>query len=126
MVAAGRIDNEVRLTYQHRLQRLFYAQGEDPTQLKTFEKAAEETELDPADFRRVFEDPETEAATRQGFVLSRQLGVHGYPTLVLRMQDGEDEKYVLLSRGYEKFENLRQRIELVLNNQVKLVPEGQS
>ncbi len=124
VVAAGRMSPARPLEFQSRLQRLFYAQAEDPTQPETFEKAAAAMDIDPAEFRAKYEDPETEDILRSNFNMSRSFGIGGFPTLVLReTEDGED-KYILICRGYMKFEDIRNRVEQILNKEVDLVPSG--
>lgn len=122
VVAAGRLSPARPLEFQSTLQRLFYAKSEDPTQPETFEKAASEMGIDPAELRAKYDDPETEEILRGNFNMSRAFGIAGFPTLVLREHEDGQDKYILLCRGYMKFEDIRQRVEQILNKQVELIP----
>lgn len=123
VVAAGRGTSPQAMAFQHALQKMFYGQGQDPTSVETFEDAAEVAGLDRAEFRRMFDDPETETITRQNFQLSRAFGINGYPTLVLRETEGDEEKHILVSRGFLPYAELKQRLEMILSREVELVPE---
>lgn len=123
VVAAGRGDAPRPMQFQHALQRRFYGKAEDPTSLDTFASVAEEIGQDPAHFRETYADPETESITRNNFAMARAFGINGYPTLVLHERDGEDEKHILVARGYMPFESMHERLELILKREVDLVAE---
>ncbi|MCR9143538.1 MAG: DsbA family protein [bacterium] len=123
VVAAGRGESPRPMQFQHELQRLFYGEGQDPTKVETFEAAAVAAGLDREEFRRLYDDPETETITRQNFELTRAFGINGYPTLVLREVEGEEEKHILVSRGFLPYVELKQRVQMILNREVELVPE---
>ncbi len=130
VVAAGRGDTPRPMQFQHQLQKMFYAQGQDPTRVEVFEAAAEAAGLDRAEFRRMYDDPETEAITRQNFELARAFGINGYPTVVLRESTSEgdeepEEKHILVSRGFLPLPELKDRLEKILNREVELVPESE-
>ncbi len=123
VVAAGRGDSPRPMQFQHALQSRFYAQGEDPTDVETFASVAEEVGLDPAQFREAYADDETESITRNNFAVARAFGINGYPTVVLHERDGENEKHILVSRGYMPYEDMHERIELILKREVDLIAE---
>ncbi|MEQ9362962.1 MAG: DsbA family protein [Leptospirales bacterium] len=123
VVAAGRGETPRPMQFQHALQNLFYGQGQDPTRIETFEAAAVAVGLDASEFRRLYDDPETEVITRQNFDLARAFGINGYPTVVLREFEGDQEKHILVSRGFLPFPDLKDRMRMILNREVELVPE---
>lgn len=106
VVAAGRIDRLNALRYQSALQHRFYAAGEDPTDHATFLAAAQDAGIAAETFALAYDDPATEQMTRELFDFSRRLGIHGYPTLVLRLQD----RLLAITRGYIPYDALRQRV----------------
>jgi len=110
VIAAGRADRAKTLEFQHELQKLFYAEGEDPTTLAVFRRAAEGVDIDPEEFAVLFEDPDTEQMLRQHFMTARAFGINAYPSLVLHVAD----KYMLLARGFAKVDDLQHRINQLL------------
>jgi putative protein-disulfide isomerase len=122
VIAAGRMDPPRSMEFQHALQELYYARGEDPTDPLVFERAAEIVGLDPARFREVFEAEETGEILQQNFALARAFGINGYPSVVLHEREADEEKFILVSRGYMPFADLARRLEMILNDEVKLVP----
>jgi hypothetical protein len=64
------------------------------------------TGIDPEQFEKSFASPEAVAATQREFRLARQLGVRGFPTVMLQTATGLHE----LSVGYAPFATLADRL----------------
>jgi len=84
VVAARRLAPDRVFEYNEALQDAFYHRSLDPTRLVTFLMIAREQGLQEDAFRTTFRAEEVERATRQDFDEARALGVHGFPTLLLR------------------------------------------
>ena len=110
VITAGKIDQGQILNYQNELQYQFYGQGQDPTKLETFSLVAEKIGLDKDTFETLYETPEMEEHLRQNFSISRQFGINAYPTLVIRV----DQKFGLISQGYMKLDELKARMDNVV------------
>ncbi len=69
------------------IQRKFFAESADPTEVSFYETISAEHGIDFATFRKRFESAEARAATAAEFALSRQLGVSAFPTVLLRRRE---------------------------------------
>lgn len=88
------------------VQRKFYVEGEDPKEPGFYTDICTATGLDPAKFEKSFSSPEAVAATQREFQLARQLGVRGFPTVMLQTTAGLHE----VSVGYASFATLSSRL----------------
>ncbi|TYB81173.1 protein-disulfide isomerase [Maritimibacter fusiformis] len=88
------------------VQRKIYVEGEDPKEPGFYRDICTATGLDPAEFEKSFSSPEAVAATQREFQLARQLGVRGFPTVMLQTTAGLHE----ISVGYASFATLSNRI----------------
>jgi putative protein-disulfide isomerase len=71
--------------------------------------------VNAAEFRRVFEQPETATAVQQEFAAVNRIGVQGFPTVLLRVGS---QGYVL-SRGYQPYEVFVQGLEQALQQAIE-------
>lgn len=94
------------LTFFAGVQRKFYVEGEDPKQAAFYRDICIDTGIDPAEFEASFASPEAVAATQREFRLARQLGVRGFPSVMLQTATGLHE----LSVGYAPFATLTERL----------------
>lgn len=97
------------------IQRAFYAEGEDITRAEALASHTEAFGVTRAAFLEAFESEAMKQATLGDFQVAKQLGVDGFPTLVLHRKNasGEDE-LLLLSKGYSKAEDVMQRLETAM------------
>ena len=109
VVVAGMLNPAAALAFQSNLQKLFYAEGQDPRDVETCVRAAENAGLDSEAFRTMFTLPEAEERTRAHFTFSRELGVASFPTLALRL----GERHYLVARGYAPHAELEKRLQAV-------------
>lgn len=85
-----------------RLQRAFYAEGVDVTDLAAIPPLLDGFDVDADAFTRLLHAEETLERTREDFAESRSYGVTGFPTLLFR--DGDE--LFLATTGYLPWEQL--------------------
>ena len=90
------------LDYFDAVHEAFYAKNQDVTDGDVLGKLAEPFGFMAAEFKAAWETPEIGNQTKVDFQVSQQLGVQGFPTLVLR--DGEILRG--LTQGYRPFDHL--------------------
>ena len=95
------IDNE--LSFFHEVQKAFYVENKSMTATETFAELAEKAGLDRAEFIEKFESEDMKYATRSDFQLSSEMGVQGFPSVVIR-HNGE---LFLAANGYRTPEDLK-------------------
>jgi putative protein-disulfide isomerase len=110
LVTVGELKPEVALDFFKTLQSAFYAEQKDVTQKGTLSDIASQYDVRQSEFIKRFESDEMKEKTRAHFYKARQLGVRGFPTLVL--QTGSD--YQLITRGYQSFEEISSGIDFCL------------
>ncbi len=95
------------LAYHDAVQKAFYADGRDVTRTEELACLAEPFGLDEEAFTDAFDKPEMREQTWVDFALARQLGVSGFPTLLVR----EGKRAALLAAGYRQLDSLTGPIE---------------
>ena len=98
------------VAFAHAVQLALFRDGHDLNDPATYDPLAAAFGLEAAAFRRRFTAPETATAAQQEFAAVARIGVHGLPTLVLRL----GEQGYVLARGYQPYEQLRQGLEQLL------------
>ncbi|UYZ59135.1 DsbA family protein [Hymenobacter latericus] len=98
------------VAFAHDIQHAHFAEGRDLNAPETYEQLARAYSLDAAEFRRWWESDATREATRHEFDMVRQLGVQGFPTLVLV----HGHQGYVLTRGYQPYEDLKAGLEQLL------------
>ena len=107
--------------YLERVQRAFYAEGADVTDADILAALAFDIAgIDPDDFRAAFHDVGIVYETAGDFHAARQLGVSGYPTVIL--QTGND--LVLLTQGYQPFDALETAVDQWLSGTLQTQKAG--
>ena len=102
-----RFETQKTFDYFERVQRAFYAENAvvtDPDILAAL--AHEVAGIDAAGFRSAFFDISSAYETAGDFHAARQLGVSGYPTIILRTGDA----FALLTQGFQAYDALKQPI----------------
>ena len=84
VVAARNLAPDRVFEYNEALQDAFYHRSLDPTKLETFLTIAREQGLPEETFQTTFHTEEVHRETREDFDKARALGVHGFPTLLVR------------------------------------------
>lgn len=106
-VAVREVWPDLAIPWFFRLQQAFYAENVDLTDTGVYQALASELLPNPLHFLVTFGDVETRRAAWRDFQWASQMGVRGFPTLLLR--DGE--RWGALCRGYLPPEALVQGFE---------------
>lgn len=106
VVAVRRISQDKTFRYFHEVQTNFYAKGWDSQSEETFSKAAESIDIDADEFLDELRKPDCIEETRQDFKLTRQMGVSGYPTVLLNDENG----WAMLTTGYQQLSLVDSRL----------------
>ncbi|MBW3662749.1 MAG: DsbA family protein [Actinobacteria bacterium] len=96
VVALRQLAPQNTLRWLARVHRAFYVEGVDVTDLSVFPDLLEGFYADRDEYRQVLHDPATLEQTRRDIEQARDLGVAGFPTVLLR--DGDD--LAVVTRGY--------------------------
>lgn len=107
VVSVRKIAPENEYLFFKALQKSFYAEGKDPTQLDNLVAVAVSTGVDKDSFLKVFQNQETMLLTENDFARSENLGVSGFPSLLLY----KDGKYIKLSNGYDSYDQIVKKLE---------------
>jgi len=82
-----------------RIHRAFYAENRDVTDADTLTDLAAECGVDPDEFRDEFDSKAAVEETRDDFATAQSVGIRGFPTLIAG--EGNDDKYVLVTHGFQ-------------------------
>ncbi|MFQ5708160.1 MAG: DsbA family protein [bacterium] len=96
-----------------RLQQAFYAQNVDITRMEQLVSLAKQFDLEESAFSDRLASDAILEATRLDFLEARQLGVRGFPTLLLRIE----KTGYFLSHGYQTFNQIDLRMQEVLTQE---------
>jgi putative protein-disulfide isomerase len=88
------------------LQRAFYADGVDITDLGSYPELISGYDVENDEFLAEMTSPEARTRAWNDFAEARELGVLGFPTVLLRVEGGTQ----LLSRGYAPFEHFEDQL----------------
>jgi len=107
VVAARPLIGDQEMEFFEAIQRKFYVGSEDPKEVDFYQSICDEMSIDFNAFSERFNDDAVRMATRDEFLLNRQWGVQGYPTMVLLYQ----EQLFMIAHGYATFETMQAQIE---------------
>jgi putative protein-disulfide isomerase len=102
------------LAFAHSLQHALFNEGRDLDDLETYRHLMREKALPewaPDGFVEALKTNAFKDSARYEFSLVKQLGINGYPTLLLQVSE---TKLILLARGFTAFEDVQARIDKVL------------
>ena len=102
VVAVREMDPLLEFSFFKAVQTAFYFKNKNPNLTETFVELAGQFDLDKIEFKKLFESEEMKNAVREDFSRSAEMGVRGFPTVVLKNEDG----LFLLSNGYAKSEDI--------------------
>ncbi|MCH9684234.1 MAG: DsbA family protein [Deltaproteobacteria bacterium] len=97
-----RLNPGVTLRYLTRLHEAFHAEGANVTDPWVLRALAAEVGVDGDEFATCVDQVETHEVTRADFALSRELGVRGFPTLLLI---GAEQPCVV-TQGYKTYDEV--------------------
>jgi len=107
------------VAFAHAVQTALFRDGHDLNNSATYEALLVPFGVDAAAFRRRFAAPETARATQQEFAAVARIGVQGFPTSIVRV----GEQGYVLARGYQPYEQLRQGLEQLINEELTMSNE---
>lgn len=82
-----------------RIQRAFYAENRDVTDVDRLAALAGEFGVDPATFRDEFAREDSMEEARRDFAIAQQAGIRGFPTLIAGAGGGD--RYSLITHGFQ-------------------------
>lgn len=94
------------------VQSAFYADNQNPNATATYVALAADIGLDKTAFKDLFESEEMKLAVKDEFRQSANLGVRGFPTVLLQ----KGEELYLLSNGYVKAADIVNKVQATLQN----------
>lgn len=94
VILAGRHGGESEKAMIDAIQRAYYLEARNPSDRSTLVALAGEIGLDEAGFALVLDDPETQAELDRQILFSRELGVKGFPTLLL--DKGTERRFITI------------------------------
>ncbi|MEO1259884.1 MAG: DsbA family protein [Bacteroidota bacterium] len=112
VVTVRQMNPAIEFAFFKAVQQSFYFKNNDPNLTETFVNLAGAFDLDKNEFRQLFESDEMKVKVRQDFEHSAEMGVRGFPTVLLQ----KGEELFLLSNGYVKAGNIVEKVEQVLKN----------
>jgi len=104
---AQSFDESLGLPFYHSVQHHFYAKNNDPGDVSFYEPVCDEFEINFQEFEKRFRSEEIRKRTRQDFSFTQHLGVRGFPSLILVL----DNQPYYIARGYSTRERMNKRIE---------------
>jgi len=109
VVTVRELSPEKTLSFYELVQHYFYVKNNDPNQVEFYQIICEKLDIDYPTFKEFFNSPQAKELTQKDFILNREWGIRGYPSVVVRK--GNDLQ--LLASGYANFEDLKERLEKV-------------
>jgi putative protein-disulfide isomerase len=94
------------------VQKAFYQENKNTNRTETYVELAKDFGIEPNTFRTAFESEDIKTLVKKDFTQSAQLGIRGFPTLVLQ----QGENYYLISNGYMTAEQVADRIKRTRSN----------
>ncbi len=97
LAAFKRLQPENQVPFAAALQKAVYFDGMEPEDMDGYIRLAGEFGVEPADYSRLLNAEDIAYAAREEFMFTQQLGVQGFPMVVLK---NEQEQYYLVASGY--------------------------
>ena len=102
-------DLQIFTEFQH----VYYRDGMDLTSISTYRHLASALNVDPDAFELAYEKQESAIAVKGGLALAKQLGVRGFPALLL--QDGSG--YTAVANGFTEFKAVKNVLDRIFSEQ---------
>ncbi len=112
VVVARKWLGEDVLDFYEAVSRKFYVDNEDPGESSFYQSICESFDIPFDEFLIAFESEEAKYQTKQDFLLNRQWGVTGYPTVIFKYQG----QLYQINHGYSAFESMKDVIEKVVSS----------
>lgn len=88
------------------VQKAFYLENKNTHDVQTYLEIAKRMGINTSDFKKAFESEEMKIAVRNDFTSAAELGIRGFPAVVLQVGD----QYYLVANGYTTSDRLVQTI----------------
>ena len=98
------------LEYAVAIQNAIYFEGMPPADVEGYASIAETFDIDHDAFIKFMKQDVNEQSARADFLIAFDLGVYGYPAVVLK----QGKEFTILSEGYVDYETLSSRLEEAL------------
>jgi putative protein-disulfide isomerase len=102
VVVARMMNPEIEFDFFKAVQMAFYRDNLNTNKIETYLPLADEFGLDREKYQDLFESTESKEYTKADFQLSQQMGVKGFPSMILK----KEGKFTLIANGYQKAENI--------------------
>ena len=110
VIAVRKLNPAKELAFFKGAQSLFYQHNKNMHLVESYKELIEQLGLDFEAFKKLYESDEMKNTVRQDFVKSNELGIRGFPSIVLKKGD----EYFLISNGYMKSEAIVKNINKLL------------
>ena len=101
------MEPEKEFAFFKKTQYQFYVANKNPNTKEFYQKICEELKLDFEGFMRKFESEEYKIKTRQDFEESRELGIRGFPAVILELE----HRLVPIALGFADYAIMASRID---------------
>ena len=106
VVTVRSIAPELEHRFFELVQHYFYVQNDDPAEVAFYQPICDKLGIDFAQFSTRFQSEEMRQATIADFQLSRQWGVSGFPTVLVR----QGQQLTPIARGFATYEQMWERV----------------
>lgn len=108
VVAARHLAPGQALAFKGRISAAFYGNNRDMTDTEEIAAVAREAGLDDMAFRAAFLSPDVRNDTFRDFIAAKQMGVEGFPCLLVGDDGGS---YAIVTNGYRPIDGMIEGIE---------------
>ena len=114
VVCVRRLMPQLEFDFFCEVQKAFYLGNRDTSDVATFLEIFSFCgwNIDRESFTQLFESEEMKTETKKDFQFASQLGVRGFPSLILL----QDDQYFMVSRGFEESTSIINRLKRILND----------
>lgn len=102
VVVARMMDESKELEFFKAVQTAFYVENKNTNLIETYSQIAEQLGLDAIKYTELFDSEEAKYSTKTDFQLSSEMGVKGFPSVVLKMNG----QFYMISNGYREAADL--------------------
>ncbi len=109
-IVVRKLSAEKEIPFFKKAQVAFYQENKNMHLVESYQSILEELNIDYKQFKELFESQEMKDAIKLDFQKSQEMGVRGFPTLILE----HEGQMHLLANGYSTSEKIIQRINKIL------------
>lgn len=112
VVIVRNMDAKQAYLFYKKVQRAFYFENKNLHIGESYHSILEDLALDIEEFSRHFQSDHYKSLVREDFVAAAEMGIRGYPTLILQKAD----RLHMICNGYNSSEHIIQKISLHLDS----------